>query len=101
PRRTHSSTPLPYTTLFRSPIQNTKLTIGNPHAAGMLLPHTPTPVRNRYPISTNSTFIHAKLMPNAIHQPSGGLPSVIRETFSVRSEEHTSELQSRFDLVCR
>src|SRR5207249_12085854 len=22
-------------------------------------------------------------------------------TFSVRSEEHTSELQSRFDLVCR
>src|SRR5699024_12005946 len=29
--------------------------------------------------------------------------SLIRRTseFSVRSEEHTSELQSRFDLVCR
>src|SRR5699024_11382273 len=27
--------------------------------------------------------------------------SLITEKFSVRSEEHTSELQSRFDLVCR
>ena len=29
------------------PTQKTKLTMPKPHAAGWLLPHTPTPVRNR------------------------------------------------------
>ena len=29
------------------PIQNTKFTIGNPQATGMLFPHTPTPVTNK------------------------------------------------------
>src|SRR5699024_12475748 len=30
-----------------------------------------------------------------------GRPAVFTESRSLRSEEHTSELQSRFDLVCR
>jgi hypothetical protein len=29
------------------PIQNTKFTIGQPQPTGMLLPHTPTPVKTR------------------------------------------------------
>src|SRR5699024_12242011 len=38
--------------------------------------------------------------------PNGMVPRASRETYRpepsrVRSEEHTSELQSRFDLVCR
>src|SRR5207249_11049772 len=33
---------------------------------------------------------------SVISQPQGSPP-----TFAARSEEHTSELQSRFDLVCR
>src|SRR5699024_11886203 len=28
-------------------------------------------------------------------------PSFIESSIAIRSEEHTSELQSRFDLVCR
>src|SRR5699024_1011923 len=36
-----------------------------------------------------------KLLPQAIPRSS------ISDGFTVRSEEHTSELQSRFDLVCR
>src|SRR5699024_12562114 len=31
----------------------------------------------------------------------GGLPRALRTIGDDRSEEHTSELQSRFDLVCR
>src|SRR5699024_11813431 len=31
----------------------------------------------------------------------GDLSSVLADAVEVRSEEHTSELQSRFDLVCR
>src|SRR5699024_12229257 len=30
-----------------------------------------------------------------------GLPRMASRVFATRSEEHTSELQSRFDLVCR
>ena len=37
------------------PTQKTKLTIGNPQATGELLPQTPTPRTNRYPIERNST----------------------------------------------
>src|SRR5207249_11662334 len=39
----------------------------------------------------------------AIHLPrtSAAMTSASRNRSSMRSEEHTSELQSRFDLVCR
>src|SRR5699024_12314818 len=44
-------------------------------------------------------------MPNliCIDEPTSGLDSNSAEivSFKARSEEHTSELQSRFDLVCR
>src|SRR5699024_11797946 len=41
---------------------------------------------------------------SAITRPPKGITNTIRHSFvynTQRSEEHTSELQSRFDLVCR
>src|SRR5699024_11986272 len=43
---------------------------------------------NSLPISTNFRFKSTNL-------------KLVSTNFSLRSEEHTSELQSRFDLVCR
>src|SRR2546422_1284807 len=83
-RRPPRSTLFPYTTLFRSRAALTDIR-RLPHAACasvLPLPARPAP-RRRYD--------HA--------QPSGSAqcPDVRR----VRSEEHTSELQSRLHLVCR
>src|SRR5699024_12690058 len=66
-----TSTPFPYTTLFRS--------------TGL---HPEQPVRCP---SRSSTDCRTFPMPHRQQQASAG----------TRSEEHTSELQSRFDLVCR
>src|SRR5437868_8944695 len=74
-RRPPRSTLFPYTTLFRSPEVS----------------HTPH----------GSVILH-----NFLYQVCGctgtwQLGSFIEQTVAERSEEHTSELQSRFDLVCR
>src|SRR5699024_11788556 len=45
-----------------------------------------------YSISESENFDHTKGFSNPIYDYNGNI---------VRSEEHTSELQSRFDLVCR
>ena len=55
------------------PTQNTKLTIGYPHATGLLFPHTPTPVNMRYPINKPSIDINEKEIPRAMYQDFGGL----------------------------
>src|SRR5207249_12185859 len=73
-RRPPRSTLFPYTTLFRSPL-------GEPAPALLALA-------------------------SAVHHRLGRRVSHGRDTHGdlrgrVRSEEHTSELQSRFDLVCR
>src|SRR2546421_3095888 len=78
-RRPPRSTLFPYTTLFRSmDIQEsleTSVRVGN------------RPERNRG--VRNAPFV---VLTGA------DMPSVLAE---IRSEEHTSELQSRSDLVCR
>src|SRR5438874_12310279 len=71
-RRPPRSTLFPYTTLFRSR-----------HAPSPGLASTPSP-------SALTTSCAA---------PAGA--AVAREAAKIRSEEHTSELQSRRDLVCR
>src|SRR5699024_11234431 len=38
---------------------------------------------------------------SAVHNPKAQLPVRCHSRPVVRSEEHTSELQSRFDIVCR
>src|SRR5438067_8216912 len=65
------STLFPYTTLFRSPAR---------------------PSNRRTPGGAFSGSCPARLFPMNSCQARAGSP---------RSEEHTSELQSRFDLVCR
>src|SRR5699024_11621070 len=61
--------------------------------------------------SLRQTFVHCGRFPTAASRRSLGRVSVpvwpitlsgrLRIVALVRSEEHTSELQSRFDLVCR
>src|SRR5689334_24580112 len=74
-RRPPRSTLFPYTTLFRS-WRGTRLVLQRSHQLGA----------QRQPI-------HARLVARALGQG--------RRTEGDRSEEHTSELQSQFHLVCR
>src|SRR2546427_4835216 len=81
-RRPPRSTLFPYTTLFRScsPAPSPKATRQRPWGAG------------------GGVFSHAKhggMYSPAIHPCQGLL------TMDTRSEEHTSELQSQSNLVCR
>src|SRR5437868_10369598 len=83
--RPPSTTPFPYTTLFRSerpPSQYDEIW----RIAG--------PDRPRW---VNSTFSRKRPAP---HDTSASVDTPERSPRD-RSEEHTSELQSRFDLVCR
>src|SRR5207249_12051390 len=49
---------------------------------------------------TDTALLAEKGIPGVVFGPSGrGLHG--REEYVERSEEHTSELQSRFDIVCR
>src|SRR2546421_6965236 len=77
-RRPPRSTLFPYTTLFRS-----------------RLPHPGAAARDHRPPGRHAARdVHAGARLRA-----GGLP--LRRRRRDRSEEHTSELQSRSDLVCR
>src|SRR5690242_21503850 len=86
------STLFPYTTLFRSPLSanccfSRSLINGTPvlvasRIAAMKSGDSPSPQNSRY----------------AARRPSVFPPSA---TYSTRSEEHTSELQSHVNLVCR
>src|SRR2546428_10118684 len=84
-RRPPRSTLFPYTTLFRSshhsdrPVPELSMAAGGDHAV------RPDP------------FGFARFLPIAAQQKE---MEIVRPDSS-RSEEHTSELQSRSDLVCR
>src|SRR5256886_9678843 len=75
-RRPPRSTLFPYTTLFRSPLR----------VPGTAVYLTATPE------STPHALLHSLKHFKALHQ---------RVVFLSRSEEHTSELQSQSNLVCR
>src|SRR5207247_11066780 len=74
------STLFPYTTLFRSPHR----------------------VRGRRTVKSANFIVVgvSRLNPCRCDEIHGSLPQSQRQGFR-RSEEHTSELQSRVDLVCR
>src|SRR5687768_18090921 len=83
-RRPPRSTLFPYTTLFRSVSHLTQSATpanSEPHFAGSGINH-----------------LHPKMMLDTKHKSSY---SNVREQAASRSEEHTSELQSRLHLVCR
>src|SRR3712207_6944343 len=85
-RRPPRSTLFPYTTLFRSRA------------------HLPQPVAAVVKQERQRADQHTGVAVEAVHAPDrlrGLLPAVRRSVRSVRSEEHTSELQSRQYLVCR
>src|SRR5690606_40899667 len=87
PRRPPSSTLFPYTTLFRSVVY-----AGSAEQADLIKDR-------RIDLINNSLFVrHASLLEVGQTIPVVMLP-ISKEI--VRSEEHTSELQSRENLVCR
>src|SRR5688572_33419678 len=78
-RRPPRSTLFPYTTLFRSS--------GTPIFSG-----------TRVPVRIFFEYLEAG---DSVDQFIDAFPSVRREQAIARSEEHTSELQSQSNLVCR
>src|SRR5256884_4935372 len=78
-RRPPRSTLFPYTTLFRSPGVRAH----------------PRRVVSRRPVARGDPRVHLRGEPRRLHHRDGRGPA------PDRSEEHTSELQSRLHLVCR
>src|SRR5690606_41036666 len=93
-----SSTLFPYTTLFRSVgISNRPLKIG-----GIVHPYISWRGSRRPPNPTNAKLF--PLVPVPARRKYRMMKTVgdrVRIPHTVRSEEHTSELQSREKLVCR
>src|SRR5690606_41162585 len=81
-----SFTLFPYTTLFRSHEERSKYTINTIFAAIAVI---------FFGCTTSTDPVHYREKYECNHS------SDHRFTCSVRSEEHTSELQSRAKLVCR
>src|SRR3712207_7926345 len=85
-RRPPRSTLFPYTTLFRSPVAATAI------AARLGMPRrVVTILEGKSLINDGTALVLYRL----------AVASAVTGTFSFRSEEHTSELQSRQYLVCR
>src|SRR5438067_10795671 len=86
-RRPPRSTLFPYTTLFRSPVASV---VVSPATASLLVGQTTQLTAT--PKDANGNTLSGR----AITWSSSNTVATVS-----RSEEHTSELQSRFDLVCR
>src|SRR5690349_24233994 len=87
------STLFPYTTLFRSVVNQEVEDIDNNNCAG---------VTTGVAVEMSLCFwqIRGKLCVDGF-KPRLGVRSREARDYVIRSEEHTSELQSRRDLVCR
>src|SRR5207249_10727423 len=92
-RRPPTTTLFPYTTLFRS-----EKGPETPPAATLLAERPPEQLRAELPIQGLLKRVEGIADGDATVAAAAELAGV-EEDF--RSEEHTSELQSRFDLVCR
>src|SRR5256885_12034596 len=92
-RRPPRSTLFPYTTLFRSHLQDGMVRL----EAGVVDEYVqPTQLLVR----AREHFIHLPLVRHVgLH--GDGAPTRLRDLTHQRSEEHTSELQSPCNLVCR
>src|SRR3989454_3082705 len=90
-RRPPRSTLFPYTTLFRSRVGRNRRRRGT-SAAGALAPTQPRP--------RAAGARAARVGGERVHRAGVATPRR-RHARSVRSEEHTSELQSPCNLVCR
>src|SRR2546428_6539406 len=88
-RRPPRSTLFPYTTLFRS--------VEDALAPGAAKVRVVAASENRGILARKGTLIGVTIQRPSLKLPARELSFVHEE----RSEEHTSELQSRSDLVCR
>src|SRR5699024_12550164 len=101
-RRPHAAALFPYTTLFRSASpQNqslrTPLSAYGKRVHWLFLRRLSSPVAGRLHRCGNGDSVPAiQSAYRKRHQPLH-----LSDDHTSRSEEHTSELQSRFDLVCR
>src|SRR5699024_11768474 len=92
-----SSPLLPYTTLFRS-------FIADPCATTLSgIEFIPAVVAGMFPIPRPALrkAFKIKIVQNDVERVLNPRTNVNPPRINNRSEEHTSELQSRFDLVCR
>src|SRR3712207_7595519 len=89
-RRPPRSTLFPYTTLFRS-IQASSLPLRKTPSVQILAPSLPS----------CETLVPGILEYPLLHPDVSDAPNYSRQVLISRSEEHTSELQSRQYLVCR
>src|SRR5207249_11353278 len=90
------SIPFPYTTLFRSSVEGDQVmradvtqsmdANGDPWGLDRI-DQGALPLSRTYTYTGTGAGVHAYIIDTGI--------------WTLRSEEHTSELQSRFDLVCR
>src|SRR5690349_22824022 len=93
-RRPPRSTLFPYTTLFRS--------IQRMHCRDFLWEYDlMRDIAGARPIYDELLFRTAQAMYIVSEKIAGDAIRTLQMKFSGRSEEHTSELQSRRDLVCR
>src|SRR5207249_8191969 len=94
------STPFPYTTLFRSRIVGDHTRTGDV-GRRVLVAGPPAQGKRRRidPLAGQDHVLHGARV-HSHRRDRVGL-SVSPLVGDLRSEEHTSELQSRFDLVCR
>src|SRR3712207_9393390 len=99
-RRPPRSTLFPYTTLFRSPYMRSSLRCDLLERSSMIVDDPSLP---RY--IDHCQYGYAVSMPTGTVLPIAEVAAccapLTRDTLAVRSEEHTSELQSRQYLVCR
>src|SRR3712207_7772600 len=91
-RRPPRSTLFPYTTLFRSPPTRRR----RPGVRRSADPASPNAVHSTSPLIRNATHASPAARPKRTDACASR-----REQARARSEEHTSELQSRQYLVCR
>src|SRR5690606_40722272 len=92
------STLFPYTTLFRSDFVSTQtIPTTSSFADSNVIPFTPEAV---LPIGRTSVSLKRIALPDFFANTTSHVP-LVNFPSNNRSEEHTSELQSRENLVCR
>src|SRR3989449_1911733 len=98
-RRPPRSTLFPYTTLFRSNVHTVERLLESAHAAGVSrLVHVSTMLTLPPGRPAPLDGLAARPTP---YEESKRAGERLVESYAARSEEHTSELQSRLQLGCR
>src|SRR5690606_40689142 len=100
-RRPTRSTLFPYTTLFRSPLENGRLDIITIFSVALMLLNISSYQHLCTLIFTDLNVVQNSFILSLRHLCADHRVWIKRATKLNRSEEHTSELQSRENLVCR